>query len=164
MKKIISAVLLLTIVAVALFACASSKQFTGEWKFSKIRSVEFAPDVSESTLDMLKEAYNAENEEDVIKKANEKLGSDKIFDAFYLKFDGKNAYTYDPFMDREATWVFYQTDENKGFISFYGELDVEDGNPDPVVCPEIVYESDKDTLYIVLNAYNAFMITLELTR
>ncbi len=54
--------------------------------------------------------------------------------------------------------------ENEGFISFYAELDVSAGNPDPVSCPEITYKADTDTMCIVLNNYGSFMITLELTR
>ena len=90
--------------------------------------------------------------------------ADEAFLDFYLNFDGKNTYTYDPFADREATWVFYQTGENEGFISFYAELDVSEGNPDPISCPEIRYEADTNTMYIALSNYGSFMITLELTR
>jgi hypothetical protein len=165
MKRIISAVLLLMLVAAALVGCnGAPAHFTGEWKFSKITSAKFVPNVDDSTLEFLKEAYNAETEEAVLKTVKDKLVSDKTFDVFYLNFDGKKAYTYDPIMEREATWVLYQTEENKGFISFYAELDVNEGNPDPVVCPEIVYEADKDTMYITLNVYTEFMLTLELKR
>ena len=165
MKKIISTILLLTLAVASLFGCGGgSKHFSGEWKFSKITNFEFVPNVSESTVEMLKEAYNVETKEAVLDTIQDNLVAAKTFENFYLKFDGKNAYTYDPFMEREATWVFYQTAENEGFISFYAEFDVSEGNPDPVVCPEIVYEADKDVAYITLNAQSEFMITIELTR
>lgn len=165
MKRIISTVLMLTLTVLSLFGCSGTpKHFTGEWKFSKINSVEFVQDVSEDTLDSLKETYNAKDEEGIISNALDRFVADGTFDAFYLKFDKKHTYTYDPFADREATWVFYQMSENEGFISFYAELDVSAGNPDPVSCPEIAYNADTDTMCIVLNNYGSFMITLELTR
>ena len=165
MKKIFSIVLVLTLMVASLVGCGgSSKHFSGEWKFSKITKVEFSPEIDDYTLDALKQIYNAEDEETILSNAFAKFTQDGTFANFYLKFDKKYTYTYDPFMDREATWVFYQTSENEGFISFYAELDVNDGNPDPIVCPEISYNPDSNTVYIVLNAYGSFMITIELTR
>ena len=165
MKKILSMVLVLTLVVVSLFGCSgTAKHFTGEWKFSKISKVEFIPDLSEGMLDLLKQEYNAEDEEGIINNAFDRFVAEETFANFYLKFDGKHTYTYDPFMDREATWVFYQTSEHEGFISFYAELDVNDGNPDPIVCPEISYKADTNTMYIVLSNYGSFMITIELTK
>ena len=165
MKKIFSIVLVLTLMVASLVGCGgSSKHFSGEWKFSKITKVEFSPEIDNETLDVLKQTYGAEDEEGVLTNAFAKFTQDGTFANFYLKFDKKYTYTCDPFMDREATWVFYQTSENEGFISFYAELDVNDGNPDPIVCPEISYNPDSNTVYIVLNAYGSFMITIELTR
>lgn len=165
MKKMIGAVLVLALAVVSLFGCSGAPEhFSGEWKFSKISKIEFVPNLSEDMLDTMKEAYNAEDEEGIISNILDSFISEGTFEKFYLKFDKKNTYTYDPFMDREATWVFYQTGENEGFISFYAELDVNEGNPDPVVCPEIVYEAATNTMYIVLNNYSSFMITLALTR
>ena len=165
MKKIFSIVLVLTLMVASLVGCGgSSKHFSGEWKFSKITKVEFSPEIDNETLDVLKQTYGAEDEEGVLTNAFAKFTQDGTFANFYLKFDKKYTYTYDPFMDREATWVFYQTSENEGFISFYAELDINDGNPDPIVCPEISYNPDSNTVYIVLNAYGSFMITIELTR
>ena len=109
------------------------------YEFSKITKVEFVPVLPEGMLDLLKQEYNAEDEEGIINNAFDRFGADETFSNLYIKFDGKQTYTYDPFMDREATWVFYQTSENEGFISFYAELDINDGNPDPIVCPEISY-------------------------
>jgi hypothetical protein len=142
----------------------SSKHFSGEWKFSKITKVEFSPEIDNETVDGLKQIYGAEDEEGVLTNAFAKFTQDGTFANFYLKFDKKYTYTYDAIMEREATWVFYQTSENEGFISFYAELDINDGNPDPIVCPEISYNPDSNTVYIVLNAYGSFMITIELTR
>ena len=165
MKKIFSIVLVLTLMIASLVGCGgSSKHFSGEWKFSKITKVEFVPVLPEGMLDLLKQEYNAEDEDGIINNAFDRFVADETFSNLYIKFDGKQTYTYDPFMDREATWVFYQTSENEGFISFYAELDINDGNPDPIVCPEISYNPDSNTVYIVLNAYGSFMITIELTR
>jgi hypothetical protein len=66
-------------------------------------------------------------------------------------------------MDREATWVFYQTGENEGFLSFYTELDATNGNPDPILYPSVVYNAETDTLLMTLH-YIGFMVTIELTR
>jgi hypothetical protein len=66
-------------------------------------------------------------------------------------------------MDREATWVFYQTSDNEGFLSFYTELDATDANPDPILYPSVVYVEQSNTLLLTLN-YIGFMVTVELTR
>lgn len=164
MKKIISTVLILTLMAVSLFGCGGSpKHFSGEWKFSKISKVEFVRELGDGVLDLLKQEYNAENEADILSNALDRFVADETFASVYLKFGGKHTYTYDPLMEREATWVFYQTSENGGFISFYSELDSSDGNPDPVICPEIRYDADTDIMNITIN-YGSFMVTLELTR
>ena len=165
MKKIFSIVLVLTLMVASLVGCGgSSKHFSGEWKFSKITKVEFVPELDDGVLDLLKQEYTAEDEAGIISNAFDKFTADETFASVYIKFGGKHTYTYDPIMEREATWVFYQTSENEGFISFYAELDVNDGNPDPIVCPEISYNPDSNTVYMVLNAYGSFMITIELTR
>ena len=165
MKRIISTLLMLTLVTVSLFGCVGAPDhFEGEWKFSKITKVELIPDVTEDAMELLKEQYGAQDEAGVVAGALASFTADEAFLDFYLNFDGKNTYTYDPFVDREAPWVFYQTGENEGFISFYAELDVSEGNPDPVSCPEIRYEADTNTMYIALSNYGSFMITLELTR
>ncbi len=165
MKKILSLIIVLTLAAVSLFGCNSApKHFTGEWKFSAVEKVEFIPALDEGTLDMLKQVYNAEDEESILNNALDSFIADKTFENFYLKFDGKYTYTYDSIMDREATWVFYQTSETEGFISFDAELDVNNGNPDPVVYPEISYKADTDAMFITLNNYGSFMVTLKLTR
>jgi hypothetical protein len=165
MKKIFSIVLVLTLMVASLVGCGgSSKHFSGEWKFSKINKVEFVPELDDGVLDLLKQEYNVADEAGIISNAFDKFTADETFASVYLKFGGKHTYTYDPLMEREATWVFYQTSENGGFISFYSELDVNDGNPDPVVCPEVSYDADTNIMYITINAYGAFMVTLELTR
>lgn len=165
MKKIFSLLIILTLAIISLFGCnTASNHFTGEWKFASISKIELKADLDDDVLDLLKQEYSAKNEEEITNNALAKFVADKKFENFYLKFDGKNAYTYDPFADREATWVFYKTSENAGFISFYAELDVNEGNPDPVICPALSFNADKGTMSIVLNDYGAFMITLELTR
>ena len=67
-------------------------------------------------------------------------------------------------MEREATWFFYQTGENEGFISYDGMLDANNGNPAPIVFPDISYKADTNSMYITINDYSAFMITLKLSR
>ena len=165
MKKFFSIVLVLTLMGASLVGCGgSSKHFSGEWKFAKLIKVELMPSLDDDTLDLLKQEYNAEDEAGIVSNAKDRFESEQTFANFYLKFESKNTYTYDPFMDREATWVFYKTGENEGFISFYGELDASAGNPDPVVCPDIVYKADANAMQIVLSGYGAFMFTLELKR
>lgn len=165
MKKLISIVLVLTLMTVSLFSCNfAARQFTGEWKFSKVSKVELAPECKNLVFDTLKQKYNTEDEAEIVSKALDEFVAEKTFENFYLKFEGQNTYTYDPFMDREATWRFYQTGENEGFISFYTELDPSEGNTDPLNYPDLVYQADSDTMYIVVHDYFAFMITLELTR
>jgi hypothetical protein len=165
MKKIFSLLVVLTLMAVSLFGCNTAPfHFTGEWKFSKVNKVEFLSELPEGTLDVLKELYGAENEEDIIKNAFDRFVSEKTFENFYLKFDGKYTYTYDPFMDREATWFFYKTGEYTGFISYDGELEVTDKNPFPEVFHDISYNADTDTMFISITNYSSFMITLELKR
>ena len=67
------------------------------------------------------------------------------------------------FAEAVFVMVFYQTGENEGFISFYAELDVADGNPDPTNNPAIIYNAETDTLYMTIN-YISFMVTIELSR
>jgi hypothetical protein len=66
-------------------------------------------------------------------------------------------------MDREATWVFFKTGENEGFLSFYTEIDPAEVTPDPVVFPPVVYNAETDTLTFTLT-YASFVVTIELTR
>lgn len=166
MKKILSLVVVLMLMAICLFGCdATPEQFKGEWKFSEVIKVEFIPDeLPNGMLDLLKEEYGAEDEADILKKARERYIEEGTFANYYLNFSEEYTYTYDPFMDREATWFFYQISENEGFISFDGNLDVNNGNPAPSVYPNIFYDADTDTICIVENNYTSFLITLKLTR
>ena len=164
MKKLIVCILLLSMLTAVFAGCSSSpKYFKGEWNFSKISSVEIAPDVDQSVIDMLMQEYGAEDKKGVEESALSKFAADGIFAPCYLKFDKKFSYTYDPVMEREATWVFYQTGENEGFISFYSELNAVDGNPDPITNPTVVYNAETDTLFLTLH-YISFMVTVELSR
>ena len=164
MKKLIVFLFLFTMMAVALSACETSpKHFSGEWKFSNISKVEIDPDAYESTIDGFFEKYGVSDKKGLAESALADFVSDGTFAPCYLKFDGKNAYTYDPNMDREATWVFYQTGDNEGFISFYSELNAADGNPDPLTNPVVVYDPETDTLSMTLK-YMAFLVTVELSR
>ena len=166
MKKLLSILLVLTIISISLFGCGGNpKHFTGEWKFAEVIKVEFIPDeLSDDMINYLKEIYGADTEEGILTNAHARFIEEQTFANYYLKFDKKYTYTYDPFMDREATWFFYQTSETEGFISFDGYLNAEDGNPAPSVYPNISYHADDNTMYIVENNSSSFMITLKLTR
>jgi hypothetical protein len=165
MKKFLSVVVLLTILALSLFGCSSvPPHFKGEWKFSQISKVELSPDVTQNDLDALKERYSVDTEEGVLTNARARYIEDGTFESFYIKFNKKYTLTDDPFADREVTWVFYQTGENEGFLSFDGYLDASLGNPDPVVYPNVSYNPETDTMQIVLWNYGSFMITIALTR
>jgi hypothetical protein len=165
MKKLFSLLIALTLILVCLSGCTNvPKHFTGEWKFSEIVKVDLSPELDDNTLDALKQIYNAEDEETILSNALAKFNQDGTFANFYLKFDKKYTYTYDAIMEREATWFFYQTGENEGFISYDGMLDANNGNPAPVVFPDISYKADTNSMYITINDYSAFMITLKLSR
>ena len=164
MKKLIIFALMLSLLTAALLGCNKTPdQFKGQWKFAKISKVEIASHVSESTITELMEQYGAQDKTGVEERALAAFVADKTFDSCYLNFEKKFSYTYDPLLDREATWVFYQTGENEGFISFYAELDAADGNPDPVNNPVIVYHAETDTISMTIN-YISFMVTIELSR
>ena len=163
MKKIIVLILAL-VTAVSLVGCGSTKCFSGEWKFSEVIKVEFTPELQNGALDNLKLEYNADTEEGVLTNALARYIENGTFESFYIKFNKKYTLTDDPFADREVTWVFYQTGENEGFLSFDGYLDASLGNPDPVVYPNVSYNPETDTMQIVLWNYGSFMITIALTR
>lgn len=164
MKKIVVFTLAISLVALALVACgAKSDHFTGQWKFSKISKVEISPDMDESNITYLKEVYGADDENGIEENALAKFIADGVFNPCYLNFGKDLSYTYDPIMDREATWAFYQTSDNEGFLSFYSELDVTDTNPDPILYPSVVYVAETNTLLLTLN-YIGFMVTVELVR
>ena len=164
MKRLVIFALLLSVLATSLLACNTKPDhFTGQWKFSKISKVEIAPDVEESNIAYLKEEYGAEDEKDIEEKALAKFTADGTFNPCYLNLGKKQSYTYDPIMDREATWVFYQTGDNEGFLSFYTGLNAADGNPDPLTHPSIVYNAETKTILLTLK-YVAFMVTIELTK
>lgn len=165
MKKLLSSLIALTLILVCLSGCTKQpKHFTGEWKFSEIVKVDLSPEIDNYTLDALKQRYNAEDDETILSNAFAKFTQDGTFANFYLKFDKKYTYTYDAMMEREVTWFFYQTGENEGFISYDGMLDANNGNPAPVVFPDISYKADTNSMYITINDFSAFMITLKLSR
>jgi hypothetical protein len=165
MKKLLSLLIALTLILVCLSGCTKQpKHFTGEWKFSEIVKVDLSPEIDDYALDALKQVYNAEDEETILSNAFAKFTQDGTFANFYLKFDKKYTYTYDTIMEREATWFFYQTGENEGFISYDGMLDTNNGNPAPVVFPDISYKVDTNSMYITINDYSAFMVTLKLSK
>ena len=168
MKKIIIGVVSLLIVAsiaaVLIFVGGTPKHFRGEWKFSKISSVEVTANVNESWLIRFEEEYGAKDQASINAAALDALSKDGIFAPYYVNFDGKYTYTYDPiYAEREATWCLYQTGENTGFLSFYTELDAADGNPGIEICPDLVYNAETNTM--LLTFYHVgFIVTIELTR
>lgn len=164
MKKAISLILALTVITFAFFGCgAGADNFKGEWKFSKITDIDIHPMVDDSFLKELMKDFNAEDKNGVLDGAMAQLSSEGTFARCYLNFDGDRAYTYDPVMDREATWAVYKTGDNEGFISVYTELDVADGNPDPITNPVIAYNAETDTMLMTI-AHTSYMVTLEFVK
>lgn len=164
MKKLVIFFLLVSMMTAILCGCnAAPKHFKGDWKFDRIRKVELDSNVSESVIADLFEEYGVADEKSLEESALAAFTADGTFAPCYVKFNGKQAYTYDPVMEREATWAFYQTGETEGFISYSTELNAADGNPDPVTNPAVVYNAANDTLSLTLK-YAAFMVTVELTR
>ena len=163
MRKIVIFAIVLSMLTVSLLSCGASGPFSGQWNFSKISSVEIAPGADEEWMDSFKELYGAEDEAGIEANALASFNEKGSFEPCYIRFEKKYTYTYDVAMDREATWSFYQTGENIGFISFYTELDVANGNPDPVVCPEIVYNAETGIMSMT-TYYLGFMVTVELTK
>lgn len=164
MKKLVIFALVLSMIVAVFSGCATTpKQFAGEWRFAGISKVELVSDVSEDSIDQLMQVYGAEDEAGIEANALASFTADGTFAPCYVSFDKKYTYTYDPIMEREATWVFYQTGDNEGFLSFYAELDAADGNPDPRNNPDVVYNAETDTLYVTIN-YSVFMVTVELSR
>ena len=80
---------------------------------------------------------------------------DAIELALFLKKEG---------LRPEQVQDFYPTPGTISTAMFYTELDPSEGNTDPLNYPDLVYQADSDTMYIVVHDYFAFMITLELTR
>ena len=165
MKKFLSLIVGLTLMVFSLFGCnATPKHFKGEWKFSQINKVELSTELSTSEIDSLKEVYGADSEAGIVNNVLVKFNNEETFANYYLNFSGKKyTYTYDVLFEREVTWVFYQTGDNEGFISYDAELDASAGNPAPEVFPEISYNPDTDTIFIV-ERYGSFLVTLELKR
>ena len=163
MKKLVIFAVLLSLLTLTFAGCGTAKHFTGEWKFSKIVQVELGPNADEVSIDNLKAQYDVEDEASLVVCALADFKESGIFAPCYIHFDKKHTYTYDPALDREATWVFYKTGENTGFISFYTELDATEGNPDPTLFPDIVYNAETDTMLMTIQ-YRVFMVTIELSR
>ena len=164
MKKILAFALLLSLMTATLFGCsAPAGPFSGEWRFAKITKIELSPDVDEETLALLCEHYGAEDADALPAAVRTSFEEDKIFDPCYIRFEGDRTYTYDPAMEREATWVFFKTGENEGFLSFYTEIDPSEVTPDPVVFPPVTYDAQTNTLSMPIQ-HTAFIVTIELTK
>ena len=163
MKRFLTLALVVSMLAIVLVGCAPADQFSGKWTFSKVVDMELASTVTAEELDLMKEYFNAEDAEGVAAAALTQYTAEGVFAPCYVNFAGKDTYTYDPAMDREATWRFYKTGENEGFLSFYTELDASEGNLDPINWPNVVYHAESNTITMTIN-YLGFMVTLELTK
>ena len=165
MKKLILLALALSVLALAFVGCnGAPSHFSGEYTFSKISKVELGPEVSDETLDALKEHYGVDDKAGVEAALLDFYASDSAFNSCYVKFDKKNTYTYDPIFEREATWVFFQTGDNEGFLSFYTEIDPADVTPDPLVFPPVVYNAENGILTLTIMLTNDCVFTLEFTK
>ena len=162
MKKIFKTLILLLLVTFSLVGC-TQKQFDGKWNFKDITDVEIAPSVSETDIEYYKEQYNVEDNESLEAAILAAYKEEGLFTPTYVNFSGKNTYTYDVAMNREATWVFFQTSDNEGFLSFYTEIDASQGNPDPEVFPSLVYTPETNSMYMTCK-YGDFMVTIELVK
>ena len=164
MKKIVAVALLLSLMALSLVGCtAPASTFSGEWRFSKIAKVEISPEASEEMIELYKEHYGVTDTDGLIASARADFEADGAFNACYIRFEGDRTYTYDPAMDREATWVFFKTAENEGFLSFYTEIDPSEVTPDPIVFPPVVYDAQANTLSMPMQ-YSVFIVTVELAK
>ena len=165
MKKLIVFALIFAMLTIPFVGCTKTPaHFTGNWSFSKISKVQLlSVDMSEDDLNALMDFYSATTPEGIEANALAAFAADGTFAPCYLKFEKKNSYSYDPVGEREATWVFYQTGENTGFLSFYAELNAADGNPDPANNPDVVYDPESGTLSMTIR-HTAFKVTVELTK
>lgn len=164
MKKRILFALALSLLTLAFVGCNKAPaHFSGEWSFSRIADVKLSPEVDGEVLEGLKENYGAEDEAGVVAAARAAFEADSTFAPCYVNFTKDGTYTYDPIALREATWVFYQTAENEGFLSFYTEIDPSEVTPDPAVFPPVVYHAESNTLTLTIR-YASFAVTVELTK
>ena len=162
MKNIFRTSVLLVLAASSLVGCGSS-HFSGKWNFSDITDVTIAPSVSEDIIEAYKEHYGVSDVAGVEAAALASFKEQGLFASSYINFAGKYTYAYDVALERESTWVFFQTSENEGFLSFYSEIDPSEGNPDPEIFPPIVYNPETDNMYMTYT-YTAFMFTIEFVR
>ena len=165
MKKLILFALVLSFVLLAFVGCSGTPvQFTGEYTFSRLVSVELGPEVSDETLETLKEHYGVDDKAGVEAALLDFYAANTPFNSCYVKFDKKNTYVYDPIFERESTWVFFQTGENEGFISFYTEIDPAEVTPDPLIFPPVAYSPESGILALTIMFTNDCIFTLEFTR
>jgi hypothetical protein len=163
MKKLIVFALVISIMTLAFAGCASTpKCFTGEWKFSKLNKVEVSPNAYDFVIEELMNQYGVEDKDALAASAFADFNENNTFAVCYINFAKKYTYTYDTAMEREATWFFYQTGDNEGFLSFY-EIEEVNGNPDPAIHPSVVYNADTNTMYLTFQ-HVAYTVTIELSR
>lgn len=165
MKKVISVFLTVILVACLFTACGGSDYAKGEWVFSRVVGVELKEEVAtspgyESYLNELYTEYNASNEEELEAAMLAEIIENGDFTPCYINFKSDRVAFYDVIMEREATYVYYETGENEGFFSVYTELDPADGNPDPLTNPPLVYNPETKTITVSLG-YGAVVAILE---
>lgn len=168
MKKIFQLTALLLVLSMLLVFAGCNAQKTaafakGEWKFSAIAEVQLKEGLDDYTLAYAMSDYGATDVESLLAAALEAFANDNTFAPLYVKFDGDSAYAYEPIMEREATWVFYQMSETTGFLAPVTDLDPSQGNPNKESYPSLSYDAATDTLSFTMG-YAAFMFTLTLRR
>ena len=162
MKKLIKRLFVLMMIVFGLVGCAP-KHFTGRWNYVAVADVQIAESVTDARLEELKEEYGVTDKLALQTAVGDKLNEEKTLKDYYLNLNGKKTTSWDPNLNREASWILYQTSETEGFLSFYAIEDASQGNPDPSICPALKYSSDINTMYVTLK-YIAFMVTLTLSR
>ena len=162
MKKLIKRVFVLLMVVFGLVGCAP-KHFTGRWNYVAVADVQIASSVSDARLEELKEEYGVNDKLALQTAVCDELNEEQTLKDYYLNLNGKNTKSWDPNLNREASWILYQTSETEGFLSFYELEDASQGNPDPSICPSLRYNNEIDVMYVTLK-YIAFMVTLTLSR
>lgn len=161
MKKTIVSLILLAAMTLSLFGCAGKSAYEKEeWVFSGIVEVSIIPDLDELRREQLYEEFDTQDDAEIEAAFLNQIVEDGVFSPCYLNFSGNLVKYYDSVMEREATYAFYKTSENEGFLSVYTELNVEDGNPDPNTNPPFTYYPETNT-FVVMESYIGFYVFVE---